>query len=337
MTMASGASWPVGAENWDWFMDVDYDTEDGVIDLSVQAVSVMRQEDESLLLSFALDADDTTGLTYVGSYTIRIRSVNGLAVRVYKGMDGNADVVDATTPEHEMTYDRIAEYVWTKLGYGFVTFKVELEFNHVFTCIQDAWGDARKYLRVLDPVVYNNRTDDILIDMEYPHVGVARCKALRLESFQDFRMINEFYLPWQYNWPVYPLQDYVYWRSYHEMWQRALGVDADWHLDRLGKKLYVNGRGGIYDIAVLWLCAPQQRHILLSNQQSNLQEDFRDLTLAYCKQILARIRGKFGSVPAPGGNLTLDDASLREEAKETITAVRERWGKMCKFFSFSVG
>jgi len=48
----------------------------------------------------------------------------------------------------------------------------------------------------------------------------------------------------------------------------------------------------------------------------------RQYTLALCKELLGMIRSKFGTVPIPGGELTLDGGDLKSSAKEEKEKLR---------------
>jgi hypothetical protein len=54
----------------------------------------------------------------------------------------------------------------------------------------------------------------------------------------------------------------------------------------------------------------------------------RRFALALAKEMLGHIRGKFGGVPLPGGNVTLNSAELLTQSKEEMTTLRDELAKV---------
>jgi hypothetical protein len=54
------------------------------------------------------------------------------------------------------------------------------------------------------------------------------------------------------------------------------------------------------------------------------EQDFKNLSTAYAKQTLGEIRRKFGKIPGPTGDVTLDGQQLIDEAEKDMEDVIER-------------
>jgi len=65
----------------------------------------------------------------------------------------------------------------------------------------------------------------------------------------------------------------------------------------------------------------------------HLETDFLDGAVAYSKQQLARILGKFGAIPAAQGDITTDAGTLRSEAKETLKDLEQKLDRNLRHLS----
>jgi hypothetical protein len=62
----------------------------------------------------------------------------------------------------------------------------------------------------------------------------------------------------------------------------------------------------------------------------------RQYTLALCKELLGLIRSKFGSVPIPGAELTLNGADLVSQGREEQTNLKTEVKEMLESMTYSV-
>ena len=58
------------------------------------------------------------------------------------------------------------------------------------------------------------------------------------------------------------------------------------------------------------------------------------MTLAFCKEVLGRVRGKFQTIPIPGRDLTLDGDKLLAEAREDQTRMRDQFKEMLESLTY---
>jgi len=86
------------------------------------------------------------------------------------------------------------------------------------------------------------------------------------------------------------------------------------------------GTEGNYDVVSDYSNVPYQN--VIYNKLNDVSKQWiRKYYLALCKEVLGAIRQKYSTVPIPGGEVTLDGAELRNEAKEEkevlVTQLRE--------------
>ena len=73
---------------------------------------------------------------------------------------------------------------------------------------------------------------------------------------------------------------------------------------------------GSQDASLYTVCYKYYQDISINQIPVSHQSWFRQYSLAVAKEILGRIRGKWsGTVPSPGGTLTLDSSQLLQEAQ----------------------
>jgi len=65
-------------------------------------------------------------------------------------------------------------------------------------------------------------------------------------------------------------------------------------------------------------------NLAYSNINSVGRQWIRQYTLALAKEVLGRVRSKFGSIPIPNGDLSLDGDSLKSEAQSEKDALRDK-------------
>lgn len=94
------------------------------------------------------------------------------------------------------------------------------------------------------------------------------------------------------------------------------GTQSDWYWDEDNRKLLIS--------------CPSQRSFAniqytqtrdLTHITPDKEYDFERLVIAYCKQIIARVIGRFGEIPGPNGAIPNDSDALKSEASETIEEI----------------
>lgn len=94
------------------------------------------------------------------------------------------------------------------------------------------------------------------------------------------------------------------------------GQDPDWYWEKEEEKLYIYSPARPVQVMALVLITKTLEDIKDYNEA-----DFEKAAVAHAKYLLARILGKFGSIPGPQGEITTDAESLRTEAREELEAV----------------
>ena len=120
------------------------------------------------------------------------------------------------------------------------------------------------------------------------------------------------------------------------MGKRVLGVDRGWEFNRMTRTLYL-------------LPKPSQSELIYYDYKGVIgQEHIPDLpirdydllrryALAEAKEILGRIRSKYASIPAAGGEINLDGSTLLDEAKAEKERLEEEIGETALPMPFITG
>lgn len=121
--------------------------------------------------------------------------------------------------------------------------------------------------------------------------------------------------------------DIAFYRNQSEAIQRLTGTDPDWLWDGNQKKLVLSMPGGGYEVTY-WKSYPHT----LASLPSNYIHDFLKVAEGYARQILAEIRGKFGSqIPGPTGGTQTDADTQRQRGEALVQEVEERLQKLPLF------
>lgn len=102
--------------------------------------------------------------------------------------------------------------------------------------------------------------------------------------------------------------------EFNQKRKRIFSVDPDWYYEPQTKVLHITARAGTTVGIMLVQCKVSTFE---PEQLTGWDEDlFARWVHAKCKQIVGRIRSKYDSMPAAGGNVSLDGKDLIAEAKE---------------------
>lgn len=112
------------------------------------------------------------------------------------------------------------------------------------------------------------------------------------------------------------MTDFTIWNLYQEMYQRVIGREGQWKI--LDNHLYLNPT----PVSNVWVGVIYNR--LLDDNDLRRDEWVKEWALSEIKMALGTIRRKYGSLPGPRGDITMDGAELVSEAKEAQTELRER-------------
>jgi hypothetical protein len=176
----------------------------------------------------------------------------------------------------------------------------------------------------------------VRVELQDKHIDAAANEALRIYS--RYRPLRRFVnVPLIANIKEYHLADdtlgvykmdfvldlYVTYLQYIDTLKRVLSIEPEWHFEQ---KRSAGGK------ATLYIHAPHQANTILAlavtiikrpmHMVPFLHEDWiQRYSLAFCKEILSRVRGKWGNVVAPGGGQSLDGDRLAAESREELLAL----------------
>jgi hypothetical protein len=233
-------------------------------------------------------------------------------------------VLTAEYPQsNELSGASLKEYVLNMLGYPSVT--VELTSSNFTTAINETLSVYNRWCaRELPGAV-----SLVSGQYAYPLPGVSsrgvtdvtfvRKDQLALTAFPFFG--REFPI-----WPQIQFDEFVLAQSHWETVRRMASVDPDWEWQVQNSTLYITlgGPSGSQDPSLYDVHYRYRQDVSLTQVPLSHHSWFRRYCLAVCKEILGRARGKWsGTVPSPGGNLTLDAASLLEEARAERASLDE--------------
>ena len=212
-------------------------------------------------------------------------------------------------------------YLYVRRKLGFPTVAVELTDDQINECIQDVLDLFNHYVFTPVASVALRQQDDVVIDLGSDCLGILRCEALMPYDESYYLQMNIFELMYRMVFHKLPVGEWYLLRSFYETYQKVRGTDPDWYYDEATHKLFVDCHSGPYDVAYI-----AAMKVDLDTMLAEYEDLFKKGVLAGCKRILARVRGKFGGVNAPGGMLTTDsdklDSAGEKEWGEVVTELK---------------
>jgi hypothetical protein len=181
------------------------------------------------------------------------------------------------------------------------------------------------------PQVMANVSGSVQIQLD-PHTdrGVIACKVLFPEQTRVYAQWNIFEIMYRMLFPRLPLGEWYELKSFYKQYQRVRGTEPDWFYDKENAILWVDVYSGPYDIFYV-VC----RNLTIASFDTAEQEylrKFRILSLANAKEILARVRGKYGAtIPVPGGQMATDAQALLAESMAEKTEVLTWLEKIARY------
>lgn len=234
-----------------------------------------------------------------------------------------------------MTQDEFYDYIRTRLGYPEI--EVELTRQQVLLCAGDALRNFNQVLCHHVPKLATEQYGSVVITLTDGCRGVIECMALFPESQMAYANMNVFEIMYRMVFPRLPIGEWYQLRSFYEMYQRIRGTEPDWKVFRAADgtvKLFIDCWSGPYDI---WYVEIQP--LTFATVQTVTGEYFQqyiDLTFAKAQRVLARIRGKYNGIPAPGGTINTDARDLEQQGRETEEKVLKWLNNTGKFFAMPI-
>lgn len=226
--------------------------------------------------------------------------------------------------EPELTYPVTRNWVWNMLGYPQT--RVELTEDQITQCIEMAL-DRYHYYRTPEPYYW------------YAHIGHGQYEIELPPDINKTSIIEVIYQP---NSDLFSqlsgsgesffltyymqksggtfLSDFYVAMAYKETFERTLGIAPSYEF-----VTHPNADGEMRDFVRLYP-RPSIGSVMvglkISRTMSEMETDektwIRKYALAWAKQMLGRIRSKFGSMPGPTGEFQLNGSELIAEAQQEI-------------------
>jgi hypothetical protein len=209
----------------------------------------------------------------------------------------------------------VRDYVKLRLGAGVI--RVELKDAHIDASAKEALRIYSRYrpLRRFIQVPLIDGITEYALDTDV--LGVYKMDFV---TRQISLAVVEDIFHRRYYEPIHDMDQYVTYLQYIDTLKRVLSIEPEWHFSRALKE---------GEHPALHIHAPNQANSILAlamvvvkrpmHQVPILHEDWiQRYALAFCKEILGRVRGKWGNVPSPAGGQSLDAQTLLGEAKEEL-------------------
>jgi hypothetical protein len=216
-------------------------------------------------------------------------------------------------------------HTWIRRQLGEPLVVVELNDEHIQDAIDDALEDFDNFITLMDSFAldvlpgvtrYGPFDTDVagegVVHVQFsdrfrnPHVhepffGISYLNELR-GDFKTFAIAN----------------------SFREMLERQSSEEPEWMWDPMTRFLMIHSPNTQYRGRVMY-----KRTYTTQTIPQEWKQKFRRLALAYSKIVLARVRGKFDAIPAPGGAAsTLDHNQLLDEAHTYIDKLHDDLNKV---------
>jgi len=109
--------------------------------------------------------------------------------------------------------------------------------------------------------------------------------------------------------------------QYQELVGRLFGRELIFHFDRVTKKLTFHRHFVTVETVLLWVYMMKPENVLLSDPSSRIW--IRDYAIAQAKYMLGEARSYISGIPSPGGSVTLNGESLKNEAIAEMQRLEE--------------
>jgi hypothetical protein len=207
----------------------------------------------------------------------------------------------------------VRNYVKLRLGAGLI--RVEIKDDYIDAAANEALRIYSRY-RPLRRFIQIPLVEDI---HDYPLdndvIGVYKLDWVHRQV--SLAVVEDIFHRRYYE-PIHDMDQYVTYLQYIDTLKRVLSIEPEWHFERSLKEgspptLHVHAPNQANTILAL-IVAIVKRPL---HQVPYTHEDWiQRYALAFCKEILGRVRGKWQNIPAPAGGQGLDSQSLLSEARE---------------------
>ena len=212
-----------------------------------------------------------------------------------------------------LSQEAVRDYVKLRLGAGLI--RIELKDHAIDAASSEAlriysrYCPLRRFIQI--PLIENINE----YPMEEDVIGVYKMDWVNRQV--SLAVVEDIFHRRYYE-PIHDMDQYVTYLQYIDTLKRVLSIEPEWHFERALKE---------HTKPVLWVTAPNQANTILAlivaivkrplHQIPYTHEDWiQRYSLAFCKEILGRVRGKWQNIPSPSGGQGLDAQTLLSEARE---------------------
>jgi len=209
----------------------------------------------------------------------------------------------------------VRQYVKLRLGAGVV--RVELKDEHIDAAAMEALRVYSRYrpLRRFVPVELVEGV--VEYSMDYDVLGIYKMDFVHRQV--SLAVVEDIFHRRYYE-PIHDMDQYITYLQYIDTLKRVLSIEPEWHFERSLKegappKLYIHAPNQANTILALAVCIVKRplHHV------PYLHEDWiQRYALAFCKEVLGRVRGKWQGVPSPSGGQGLDASTLLSESAQEM-------------------
>lgn len=235
-------------------------------------------------------------------------------------------------PNREKVRQQIRDYILHMLGAP--TLKLELDEQNIDFCVDQALKIIEDYApqEYFSYYTFNTVPGKSVYEMP-PDIGIVRdvfYKQTGTFAFQSSDLGGA--IPVEYFYPggayasiqggmIDPIQpiwgrmgEWVLYRQYEQLYSRASSNIGGWE--------FVGGLKNIKIYPTPYRVHGVIVHYLQKNKDwGEITQAMQEGALTYAKEILGRVRSKYGNPPGPNGGVQLDGQALLQEARED----RKQW------------
>lgn len=222
------------------------------------------------------------------------------------------------------TVGDVQAYIRRKLGWP--TVAVELTEDQIDDCINDALRLMSRHLQVFHSyaqfgVHTGSTSPTAAIEITLPDtcIGVHYVAFTLPGALINYTQTNLYEILSRMLYPDMPIGEWYMTRSFFNLYQKVRGTEPIYHYEARTNTLVIDAMSGPYDLFYVTVEEISLASVLLAGKR-RYQNHFLQAALGYAKQILAGVRGKYPSIPAPGGTITTNAEVLRQEGAADIQA-----------------
>jgi hypothetical protein len=263
-------------------------------------------------------------------------SPKGIYTQPVNGTDSASDVpvyrqdniVDGSIDERR----RLIDNILLRLGYPAID--IELDRSQLELCVDLALASYRKrassaYDKSIASIFLEpNKTNYLLTDKK---LGFDRIIGIMAIYRKNMSFLSSPYgngafqtslLQWLYNPSMgLDLLSYTELQMYNNVSEMVFANKINFRFNEHTRMLSILQNIGLHEAALLDCVVEKPDQILLSGRYSG--KWISDMALAEAMMMLAQIRGKYGSVPGPGGSVSLNGGDLQSKAESMMEKLYE--------------